>query len=165
MKRNPLSVWTFSYRKSYYLTHPWKFFNDIYWNCRNFWHRGRYGYAYTDVWNFCDWYPRVAAEALRYMAKHGSGYPGVAPWETPEKWRDHLEYLANQLQRCSDSQSFSWGRERNEYWEEYSKDVFHANAELRKNYLRREEEIAQADHQYQEEVFKFLGSNLQRYWD
>jgi hypothetical protein len=50
MKENKLSVWKFPYKKTYYLTHPWKWFYDLYWNFRNFWHRERYGFAYIDVW-------------------------------------------------------------------------------------------------------------------
>ena len=186
MKKNPLSVWTFSYRKSYYLTHPWKWFKDLYWNIRNFWHRGRYGYAYVDVWNFCDWYPRVAAEALRYMADHHSGYPGVKPYQTPELWENHLRLLADQLQRCADSQDICWGEERNEYSEAFHEAfrnlTYHEEKldngyirtwhdetpeflELRDKYFAREKELAETDKRYAEEVYKFLGANIRRYWD
>ena len=186
MNKNPLSVWTFPYRKTYYLTHPWKWFHDLYWNVRNFWHRGRYGYAYVDAWSICDWAPRVIAEALRYMRDHGHGYPGVPPWETPEKWRDHLTYLANQFQRCAD---FLDGEcdtdERNEY-----KDAFYEmcnrthreykdekgnivwtsertpeDDELRDKYFKRCAELAKVDAQYAREVFGFFGEHLGRYWD
>ena len=67
--KNELSVWTFPYRKGYYLTHPWKWFNDLYWNIRNFWHRGRYGFAYVDAWNWFDWWPKAGAAALEHIAK------------------------------------------------------------------------------------------------
>ena len=119
------------------------------------------------------------------MAKHGHGYPGVKPWQTPELWKEHLEYLANQLQRCADSQDICWGEERNEYHDAYKESLKRAyyeekdtdgmihskynfteeDEEIRKNYWRREEEIHTADQQYREEVFKFLGANLMRYWD
>lgn len=103
MKKNDLSVWTFPYRKSYYLTHPWKWFKDIYWNVRNFWHRGRYGYAYVDVWNWYHWWPKAGAEALRYLAEHNSGYPDYAPWETMEKWKAYLLETADKLDWCIES--------------------------------------------------------------
>ena len=185
MKKNPLSVWTLSYRKSYYLTHPWKLVKDIYWNLRNWIHRANRGYAYTDVWNFCDWYPRVAAEALRYLAKRGSGYPGVKPWETPEKWREYLEYLANRLQRCADSQDILFGEERNEYKEEYDKTfarafieekgedgLIHAHydftpedKELHKKYWEREKELDEVDRAYDIETFRWIGEDIRRIWD
>ena len=83
---NKLSVWTYSYRKSYYLTHPKILFHDIYWNFRNWWHRGKYGFGYVDAWNFNNWWVEVGASALRYIADHGDGYPGVEPWDTCNKW-------------------------------------------------------------------------------
>lgn len=186
MKKNPLSVWTFSYRPSYYITHPWKLFKDVYWNWRNFWHRGLYGYAYIDVWNFCDWYPRVGAAALRYLAKNGNSYPGVKPWETPEKWREYLEYLANRLQRCADSQDILFSEERNEYakdfhnmfkflpyHEEKHKDgsisTWHdetpESKELSKKYFDRMKEIDDADRAYDIETFRWIGEDIRRIWD
>ena len=35
-----------------------------------------------------------------------------------EEWREYLEYLANRLQRCADSQDILFGQEHNEYEEE-----------------------------------------------
>lgn len=184
-KSNPLSVNTFPYRPVHYLTHPWKLVHDIYWNFRNFFHRGRYGYAYVDVWNFCDWYPRVGAEALRYLARHNSGYPGMKPWDTMKEWREYLEYLANRLQRCADSQDILFGQERNEYQEELdnimreTKKVTHnadgsvtvshtltpEEEEVRKKYWEREKEIRNADQAYVEETYAMLSKNLSRFWD
>ena len=165
MKKNPLSVWSLSYRKSYYLTHPWKFFKDIYWNIRNFWHRGRYGYAYIDVWGFCEWYPRVGAEALRYLANHNHGYPVMKQWKTMEEWREYLEYLANRLQRCADSMDICFGNERNEYYEAYSKSMPKPEKELINKYLTREKEINDADQEYNETTWKWLAEDLGNLWD
>ena len=173
------------YRKRYYLTHPWKIVKDIYWNIRNFWHRGRFGYAYVDVWNFCDWYPRVGAEALRYLALHNCGYPGHPPWETPEKWRAHLNEMANKLQRCADFlDSDCETDERNEYKKEYEEiigrtyktekdgkwirthfDMTPEEQELCNKYYERQKELQEVDKRYAREVFGFLGENLGRYWD
>lgn len=184
--RNPLSVWTFPYTKRHYMTHPWKLVKNIYWNIRNFWHRGKYGYAYVDVWNFCNWYPRVAAEALRYMADHHSGYPGVKPWETPEEWTKYLKYLANRLQRCADSQDICFGEERNEYKEQMDeimrktriikedengdtilshKDFTPEEEDIRKKYWAREEEIHDADEAYNKETWKWIAEDLGHFWD
>ena len=185
MKKNPLSLWTFSYNKSYYLIHPWRWIRDIYWNIKNFWHRGKYGYAYVDVWNFCDWYPRVAAEALRYLALHNNGYPATRPWTTMEEWREYLNYLANRLQRCADSQDILFGEERNEYKEEFDEimkktresiytddgstiipyEFTPEQEEIRKKYIKRAEEITEADQAYIVETFKWLAEDLRRIWD
>ena len=185
MKENKLSVWTFPYRKKYYLTHPWKWFNDLYWNIRNFWHRGRYGFAYIDAWNFCEWYPRVAAAALRHIRDHGCGYPGVKPWETFEAWHEYLDYLAKRLDRCADCQDILFGEDRNEYKDELDEimrrrkeriehddgsiTIKHTltpeEEEIRKKYWEREKEIHDADQAYIEETYNILGKILQRIWD
>lgn len=183
---NKLSVWTFSYRPTYYLTHPWKFFKDIYWNFRNWVHRANHGYAYVDVWNFCDWYSRVGAEALRYLAKHHSGYPGVKPWSTPEEWTEYLNYLANRLDRCANSMEIDFGEERNEYAEEFHKmhDALPYHREelpngsirtwrdetpeyiaLRDKYWKRAEELAATDKEYRIKTFNWIGEDLPHLWD
>lgn len=185
-QKNQLSIWTYPYRKTYYLTHPWKWFYDTYWNFRNWIHRANKGFAYIDCWNFCDWYPRVGAEALRYLAHHNSAYPGVSPWETPEKWQAHLEEMANKLQRCADFLDSDCDTdERNEYKKafyemcerthrEYKDEKGNIvwtsertpeDDELRDKYFKRCEELAKVDRQYTREVFGFLGENLGRYWD
>lgn len=54
-KKNKLSLFRLDRKASYYICHPWKFFHELWWDVRNFFHRGRYGYAYTDVWGFYHW--------------------------------------------------------------------------------------------------------------
>ena len=185
-KKNPLSVWSYPYKKTYYLTHPWKWWHDTYWNIRNWIHRANKGFAYTDCWNFCDYYPRVGAEALRYLARHNSGYPGYPPWETPEKWREHLNEMASKLQHCADFlDSECETDERNEYQEafyemcdrthrEYKDEKGNTvwtsertpeDEELAEKYFKRCEELNKVDRRYAREVFGFLGENLGRYWD
>ena len=185
-KENPLSIWTFSYRKSYYLTHPWRWFNDIYWNIRNFWHRGRYGYAYTDVWNLGFWAPRVISEALHYLADHSHGYPGTPPWDTPERWRDFLHLFAKKMRRCSDFMDSDFDlderneykkafeemcdRAHREYKDEYGNTVWAfeltpEDKELRNKYFKRQAELQKVDEEYAAETFAFFGKNLGRWWD
>ena len=174
---NDLSVWTFSYSTRYYLTHPWKFVKEIYWNIRNFIHRGRYGFAYVDVWNFCEWYPRVAANALCYLAEHGSGYPGYEPWETTEKWKQYLYELACKLEHCANAQDICFHEGANEF-----EDAFHSMMEIareknidineipeytsiKEKYFAREHELSEIDGKFIENTYKELGANLSRLWD
>ena len=184
-KKNPLSVWSYPYKKTYYLIHPWKWWYDTYWNIRNWIHRANKGFAYIDCWNFCEYYPRVGAEALRYLARHNSGYPGTKPWNTMEEWREYLEYLANRLQRCADSQDICFGQERNEYQEELdeimerrkertehedgSVTISHTltpeEEEIRKKYWEREKEIRSADQEYIEKTFRWIGEDLSHLYD
>lgn len=178
MKKNDLSVWTFPYRKSYYLTHPWKWFKDIYWNIRNFWHRGRYGYAYSDVWGWYWWWPKVGAEALRYLAEHNWGYPGYEPWETPEKWKAYLKELADKLEWCVETCDIAPDIHdaKNEFKEAYKKYSF---ADVMSNqlkddpvyqdtvhkYWKREEELEKEDSEERAKIFSEIGRNLGRFWD
>lgn len=56
------------------------------------------GVSNLDWWNLDDYLLRVIAEGLDRMAKLGCGYPGCAPYDTPEKWRSALkEHSANFL--------------------------------------------------------------------
>ena len=186
MKENKLSVWSFPYRTSHYLTHPWKWFKDLYWNIRNFWHRGRYGFAYVDVWNFCDWYPRAGAAALRYLAEHGNAFPGTEPWDTPERWNNFLIELARKLDRCADSMDICFTDEENEYSEAFheaftkltrhekenedgSVTTWHDETPefnaLRDKYFARERELSQKNEDFCEETFATVGQTLGHLWD
>jgi len=168
---NKLSLWTFTYRKSYYLTHPWKWLRDVYWNIRNFWHRGRYGFAYVDVWNWCNWWPNVGAAALRYMAEHGSGYPGTEPWETPEKWREFLITQADNLDKAAKSCDFLGCDDENEYAEAFHKlhkefkDLTVEEKILKQKYWNRTNELQNRYARWRANLFENIGRNLDRYWD
>ena len=184
-KKNLLSVWTLACRPSYYLTHPHKFIHEVYWNFRNWIHRANYGYAYVDYYNFCEWYPRVGAAALRYLAKNTNGYPGIKPWATMKEWRAYLEYMANRLDRCANSMDILFGEERNEYKDELeeimkrrekrtehedgSVTVSHTltpeEEEIRKKYWDREAEIRGADNEYNKQTYKWLAEDLPYFWD
>ena len=183
-KDNQLSVWSFPYRKQYYLTHPWKWFNDAYWNIRNFWHRGKYGFAYVDVWDFCTWYPRVGAAALRYLAKHGNGYPGFEPWDTPEKWESHLHQMAEDLEKCALTNDICYSDKDNEYAEAFHNmntnrqrrenpdgsittwtELTDEQKDLRDKYFARMQEIDKEYDEFNKNTYTTIGTMIRRYWD
>lgn len=167
MKKNELSVWIFSYRKKYYITHPWKLIHEFYWNFRNFWHRGRYGFAYVDVWSWCDWWPKVGAAALRHLAAHNNGYPAYGPWDTPEKWHEYLMELATKLDTAAASTDFGFTDNENEYAEAFHKQFRNKENDnnLNKKYFQRGNEIAEKYDYWRGELFKEIGENLPRFWD
>ena len=182
--KNNNSVWIFPYRKLHYLTHPWKWFRDLYWNFRNFIHRGRYGFAYVDAWNWNSWWVSVGAAALRYIADHGCGYPGDEPFETPEKWDEHLYEMADKLDWCADSMEFDSLSE-NEYQSQMDEITKRCNREkknedgtittylemtpedeaVRDKYFERMKEIGKERHQKVVEILTSIGENFERYWD
>lgn len=98
--KNDMSVFTLGYRKRWYLMHPLKFIKEIYWDCRNFIHRGRFGFGYCDVWCMDQYLIKVIPKMLRHLAKHGCGYPGVEPFNTPEKYDAWLNRLASDFEKC-----------------------------------------------------------------
>ena len=109
------SIWYMSYNKKYLITHPWQWVKCI-WRCfRDAWHRSVYGWTYGDVWDWNTWFLRIAPEMLRYMADHGSAYPGHEPFTTPEKWHEWLHETADLLETGLEE----WQDEHNEYYKEY----------------------------------------------
>lgn len=185
-RKNPLSAFTFPYSKRYYLTHPWKWIHDLYWGIRNFWHRGRWGYAYVDVWNFCDWYPRVGAAALRYLSEHCCGYPGEGTeWDTPERWAEFLKYFAESLDKCADTNDICYIDDHNEYaerfhelahqlWENGVNDAGQHYSriaetpeykELRDRYFARYKELDEEYNEFRINCYKEVGRLLPRLWD
>ena len=181
--KNELSVWTYPYRKTYYLTHPWMWFKDTYWNFRNWWHRGKYGFGYVDAWNWSNWWCEVGAAALKYMAENGHGYPGVEPWETPEKWKEHLLKTVEELKWCA--KTCDWdGEEENEFSDAFHKimskawhetrdergyiigfDLTMDEKELKDKYWVRVKEITKEHEVKRQEILGRLGKELPRYWD
>ena len=113
------SCWYFPYSKRYYLTHPWKWFSSLRKNIRDVKMRARYGFCYGDVWDWNIWFMRVVPNMLRYMADHGSAYPGREPFSTPEKWHDWLHETADLIETGRED----WQDEHNECYEEYMKHI------------------------------------------
>ena len=80
------SCWNWCYSKRYYLTHPWKFFKDLNRNIKDICMRARYGFTWTDIWNWDHWFLHTTPQMLRHMADNGSAYPGKPPFDTPDEW-------------------------------------------------------------------------------
>lgn len=166
-----MKVYAFSYKKSYYLTHPLRFFKEIRTAIRNYWHRARYGYAYVDAWNMCDSICEMAANMLLHIANYGDGYPGVEPYDTPEKWRSHLEEMAQHFRNICNRESLL--DERNEYYPEFQKKILYnwsreyteEERELRDKYFARMRELNEEFDSYVKEVFALFAENFFHYWD
>ena len=178
MKRsNPLKIWTPRYRFPLFLLHPIYAIKTRWHDLKNFLHRGTYGYSYSDAWNWYTWWSTVGAEALRYMANHGCGYPGAEPWDTPDKWRAYLLNLADRLQWSAESlESFPYDEEkRNQYYsqmQEIREQKYRNNLplteeeeEIKELYWKRVDEIFYEDTMKREEIFSEIGRNLGRLWD
>lgn len=193
--KNKLSVWQFCYRPSYYLTHPWKWLKDLRRCIRDFIHRGRYGFAYSDVWEWGSWWPMVGAEAMRYLAEHCEGYP-AGDFESYEAYQAYLAGLAEQLQWCATSQE-EFGTHHhgkvNEYKQAYDTicderairlegdadkeytifgtcnvtryDLKSEDKDIIHQFWDREEELLKEDSQVRSDILAEIGQHLDRYWD
>ena len=159
MEVKKLPVYLFSYRKSYYLTHPWAFVKELWVGARNLYHRARYGYAYVDAWNMGSSWCEMGANMMLHLAEHSCAYPGVGEFDTPEKWKAHLEDMARRLRECAD---INWD-ELNEYQDAFLENPKDEN--LREKYYARIHEIENEREHLIKETFEIIGKNLDLYWD
>jgi len=171
----------FPYRKSYYLTHPWKFFKELYWNARNGWRRMTRGYCGMDKWNFDNWFLEIVPNMLDDLADNACGYPGNDEFPTPESWSTFLHNLANDLRLCTEEAADKM----NEYYEDYLHsfesdrlteededgnlrvNLRHTpeGEEIAKKYFARCKEIEAEQEAIREEAFARLGRVLPLIWD
>ena len=119
MSKHYNNIWHWGYSPKYYLTHPWKWFGQLGRNIRAAHMRCTRGWCYSDVWDWDSWFMHTVPEMFRHLADNGSGYPGRAPFETPEKWRDWLHKMADQIESCTEEAQ----EKNNEYYEQYMKDI------------------------------------------
>ena len=175
-RNNPLSVWPGYCSFSYFLRCPFHTLKELWIGLQNFIHRGRYGFGYCDVWEWSSWWTTVGAEALRYLAKHGYGYPGYKPWETPDEWHAYLLDLADKLQWCGQSCDNPYDNpDRNEYYAQMTEirqkkyrnnlPLTNEEEEIKEKYWKRAEEIEQEDNLKREQIFTEIGKHLGRFWD
>jgi hypothetical protein len=160
-----LNVFNWSYSKRYYLTHPWKWFKELWYNIKAAYRRVKYGWCYCDVWNWDDWFCSVVPPMLRHMADHGSAYPGHPPFETPEKWHDWLHEMAHLIETADET----WQDEHNEYHEEYMEHIMDdwnkEPSELSKNYMKRSQELAKEGEDNVRRALENLGQFFYSLWD
>lgn len=159
-----LNVWRFPYSARYYLTHPWKWFKQLWRNCRDTYMRARYGYTYSDIWNWDHWFLSVSIPMLRYLADNHCAYPCHEEFNTPEKWEEWLHHVADLLE----SGDKEWQDTKNEYHEDYMNEPIDFNAppsELFYKYAARAEELSDEGEANIIEAFAQIGKNFYALWD
>ena len=131
--------WSFNYNFTYYLTHPWEIFDELYREVKYFLQRGWRGYADCDIWNFDHYLSRLLADGLKILAS-GNSYPGQKKFDTAKKWEDALKLNSKRFQDYIDYEETGWEDD-----EDFSK--------LKKVYKEREKAI------------KFVGKWFGNLWD
>lgn len=92
MNTKPISLCLFSYKKSYYLTHPFCFIKELWIGAKNAYHRMRYGWAWGDVWNMDTYLGQLVPSMLRELATGSCGTPYDV---TGEEYKAYLMALAH----------------------------------------------------------------------
>lgn len=176
-----MNVFNWSYSTRYYLTHPWKWINELFSNIRAAYRRVRYGWCYTDVWNLGYWLLEVLPPMINHLAEHGCGYPGDEEFPTYESWHTWLCKMANDIESVQEENV----EKQNEYREdfhnsfnmrslkqsEYDKFVtitFNESPdhkEISKKYFEREEELAKEREEKLVKIFTELGKKIPTLWD
>lgn len=171
------SIWHFPLRKSYYLLHPIKLIKQMICNLHNAKMRLKFGFCDYDVWSMDAWFLKVVPPMLRKLADEGMAYPGVEPFETPEKWHSWLYSVADRLESCKEDKQ----NERNPYYKEYM-DLIEEEIEkgnflkqddtltLQRNkvcnkYFNKMREIEQESHLVLKECFAELAEHFWELWD
>lgn len=164
-----MNVWRFPYPKRYYLTHPLKWIKQVWRSCRDTYMRARYGYTYSDIWNWDGWFLAVSIPMLRYLADHNTAYPGYDEFDTSEKWEQWLHHVADLLE----SGDKEWQDTQNEYHEDYMKELtytppaklFSEPSELFYKYTARAKELSEEGEVNIIKAFAQIGRNFYALWD
>ena len=172
------SVWYIPYNKKYLITHPWQWFKCAWRCCRDAWRRSVYGWTYGDVWDWNTWFIRTVPSMFRYMADHGSAYPGHPPFETSERWHDWLHEMADLIETADET----WQDEHNEYHEEYMKHImdnwqpwkadengiYHTpflRSEIDEKYFERSKELSKQGEDNIRRALSLMGEHFYDIWD
>ena len=169
-----LNIFTWPYRKRYYLTHPWEWFRTLFRNIRAAFQRIRCGYCSYDVYDLDHWLLDILPPMLRDIANSEIGaYPGIEPFETPEKWKAWLLDLAARFEELQTD----WAETRNEYEEEHSKALNDARViqgnviqygdipqELHDKWLARIQELNEEQQKATVEAFKIMSEHFYQLW-
>ena len=99
--------WSLNYNFTYYLTHPWEIFDELYREVKYFLQRGWRGYADCDIWNFDHYLSILLADGLKVLAK-GNSYPGQGIFDDAKKWEDALKLNAKRFQDYIDYEEVGW---------------------------------------------------------
>lgn len=128
----------FPYRKRYYLTHPWKFFQECWWNLKAVLSRATKGHAWRDSAEMDEFLLHLIPSMLRDIA-NGPAYPGIEPFETHEKWEDWCNALADVFESVQEE---NWEEGRNEWQEDWeiAFEVLHSHPNLTMTHNMTQEE-------------------------
>lgn len=165
----------FPYRPRYYLTRPWRFFQECWWNVKAAWARATKGVAYRDSAEMDEYLLHIIPIMLREIA-NGEAYPGNDEFPTYESWKTFCCDLANKFEMVQQERWEDGGY--NEYEEEWEKTLEPRNPNLtttmdmteeerqriRKLYWEREKELWVERQNIIEEAYNTLAKYHGHFW-
>ena len=107
----------FPYRWRHYLTHPWEFFEDCWYNLKAAYQRVTRGFAYRDLFSIDSWFLDIFPEMLKEFRKNLHSYPGDNEFPTFESWVEYLEEMETHFRNANENQKVQL----NEWEEDYLK--------------------------------------------
>ena len=107
----------FPYRWRHYLTHPWEFFGDCWYNLKAAYQRMTRGFAYRDLFSIDSWFLDIMPEMLKEFRENLHSYPGNSEFPTFESWTAYLEEMETHFRNANENQKVQL----NEWEEDYLK--------------------------------------------
>lgn len=101
MNMNTLTY--FPYVKRYYLTHPWEFFKQCWYNLRHAWERATKGYSGLDACEAFSFLLEVIPGLLDEIREANVGYPVNM---TEERWQSTLEEMSKSFRDAIEVDDF-----------------------------------------------------------
>lgn len=166
----------FPYVKRFYVSHPWKFLQECWWNIKAGWSRCTKGYAYRDAADMDEFLLHLIPAMLRELA-NGPAYPGNDEFPTYESWQMWCNSLANRFENVQEEH---WGDGRNEWetqWHSMMPALLpHPNLtttytftteqveEVREKYYAREKELFEEREQIIQQLYLELAKHHSMLW-
>ena len=115
----------FPYTKRYYLTHPWRFFRQCWYNFYHAWERVTKGYCGLDACEMCSFLLELIPNMLDELKENNVGYPVNM---TEEQWHSTLEEMSKLFRDAVEVDDFdtSLAEECNKPREERNPEVIKA---------------------------------------
>lgn len=92
------------WQKIYYPTYRFaRKFNprDRYFDVKHLYQRANRGWSFRDTWSMDSYLAEIIPKQLRHLADTTHSYPGLKPYDSPEKWEAALRTTADDIEQYS----------------------------------------------------------------
>lgn len=131
-------------------------------NIKNFYQRGKRGYADCDVWDIRFWFTKTLIPMLEKLRKERYGYPCNM---SSKQWDMELERMIYYFKESTDE----FCSEKNEYEEEWYNSLWSAqkneDKEIRDKWLKREDAIVKYKENMKNKGLELFSKHYYDLWD